>query len=270
MLFVELAFVVAHVPRGSRRRGDSALVHRVFVGVYEADHVVGSREVWEVERRQPASGFDSGLQPPLEVRDQGRQLITARSSIEPADGDVDRVNGSAAEHLQQLVAMFLQPQAAIHFVRKIFGHVDAAVVSQKIRSVQQMDVQRMALDPLAAVQQPPQPPNVFCDFDAQRRFESMHRTHLIRDRADAADACGDVRHLLQLAASQQSLEQPRWLEDRELHLLDAVSHQPHEESSLAFDASQCFHFDESFLSHGDLRKRCVIRATTVREWCILW
>ena len=57
------------------------------------------------------------------------------------------------------------------------------------------DVQRVALDPLAAIQQPAQRPDLAADRDAERVLHRVHRAHLVGDRADAADARGDVRRL---------------------------------------------------------------------------
>ena len=127
------------------------------------------------------------------------------------------MHGPAAQHVEQLVAVFLEPQSAIHFVGMVLGHRQPAVVAQKIGRVQHVDVQGVALDPFAAVQQPPQPPQFARHLHAQRRLERMHRAHLVRHRTDAADAGRDVGHVFQRAAAQQRFEQPRRLEDVELH-----------------------------------------------------
>ena len=59
--------------------------------------------------------------------------------------------------------------------------------------MQHHDMQRMALDPFAAIDQPPQRPQLPVDLDAEGVLDRMHRAHLIGDRADAADAGNDVR-----------------------------------------------------------------------------
>ena len=41
-------------------------------------------------------------------------------------------------------------------VRSSCGELDGVLAAEEVRGMQQVDVQRMALDPLAAVQQPPQ------------------------------------------------------------------------------------------------------------------
>jgi hypothetical protein len=81
-----------------------------------------------------------------------------------------------------------------------FGHLKAVLVAQKIRGVQQKDVQRMGLDPFAAVDQAAQVAEGTGHLDAQGLLHGMHRAHLVGHRADAADAGGDVRGLGEVAA----------------------------------------------------------------------
>ena len=77
----------------------------------------------------------------------------ARSAVAAA---ADRMNGPAADHLHDDVARLLQRQAALNDVPPRRGYLDPAAEAEEIRRVQQVDVQRMALDPLPAVQQPVQ------------------------------------------------------------------------------------------------------------------
>ena len=53
------------------------------------------------------------------------------------------------------------------------------------------------------------------------RLQGVHRAHLVGDRADAADARDDVRHLAAVAPLEEFLEQARRLEDAQLERLDA-------------------------------------------------
>src|SRR5215469_3144318 len=86
--------------------------------------------------------------------------------------------------------------------------MDTAVVAEKVRRVQEVDVQRVAFDPFPAVEQPP-----------KRRYrrgyarlagvlDRLTGAHLVGDRADAADPRGDVGRLGVLAAAQQCFEEP--------------------------------------------------------------
>ena len=60
-----------------------------------------------------------------------------------------------ADHAQDLVADPLQPQPALDERPVQLGKLDGAPEAQEIGRVEQVDVERVALDPLAAVQQAP-------------------------------------------------------------------------------------------------------------------
>ena len=74
------------------------------------------------------------------------------------------------------VAEPLEAQAALHDLRVVRGQLDCARVAQEVRGVQQVDVQRVALDPLAAVEEA-----------AQRRTSGSSRTPKRRSKAWTAD-----------------------------------------------------------------------------------
>jgi len=116
--------------------------------------------------------------------------------------------------------------------------------------MQHVDVQRVALDPFAAVDQPAQCSELTLDTDAARVLHRMHGAHLIRDRADAADACGNVRRLGELPSAQERLEESRWLENLQLHVGNGTVLDLHEQRALAFDAGEVIDFDRAGSFHG--------------------
>jgi hypothetical protein len=61
---------------------------------------------------------------------------------------------ATADQVHDLVSDLLELESSLHLGRVVAGHVDHAFVAEEVRRVQQVDVQRVALDPLAAVQQP--------------------------------------------------------------------------------------------------------------------
>ena len=91
--------------------------------------------------------------------------------------------------------------------------LDRALVAEEVGRVEHEDVQRVALDPLAAVEEPPQRAQLAADLDAADLLHRVHGAHLVRDRADAADARGDVGRLGEGAAAQERLEEARRLVD---------------------------------------------------------
>ena len=84
--------------------------------------------------------------------------------------------------------------------------------------MEHVHVERVAFDPFAAVEEPPQSADLRVDTDTEQRLEGMHGTHLVGNRADAADAGDDVDHLVGRAPHDQLLEVARRLEDAEPRL----------------------------------------------------
>ena len=94
-------------------------------------------------------------------------------------------------------------------------HRDGVRVAEEVGRVQQVDVQRVALDPLAAVEEAPQRAELSVDDHAERVLDRVHGAHLVGDRTDAADPRGDVGRFAEGAAAQERLEEARRLEDRQ-------------------------------------------------------
>ena len=94
----------------------------------------------------------------------------------------------------------------------------ALFVAEKIGRVQHVDVQGVALDPFAAIDQPAQSAQLARRRHAARVLHGVDSAHLVRDRADAADARGDVGRFGELAPAQERLEEARRLEDLQLHV----------------------------------------------------
>src|SRR6187551_214196 len=108
-------------------------------------------------------------------------------------------------------------------------------------------MQRMALDPLAAVQEPPQLPDLRRDVDRKRVFHRVHRAHLVSDRADSANASGDVGRFFQLSPAEQRLEISRRLVDSELKFLDFAVEYTYGQRAFPFYARDRADFDRAGL-----------------------
>src|SRR5690348_13765655 len=96
----------------------------------------------------------------------------------------------------------------------------------------------MALDPLAAIEKAAQQPDRLGRLDAAQALHRVDRARLVRDRADAADACGDVRRLDEGTPAEERLEEARRLEDPQLDALDALAVELDGHRALALDARQ--------------------------------
>ena len=115
--------------------------------------------------------------------------------------------------------------------------------------MQHHDVQRVALDPFAAIEQPAQGADRRVDLDAERILDGMYAAHLIGDRTDPADAGDDVEHLTKAATAQQCLEEAWRLEDAESNRIDRARCEMQFERALAFDARDVVDLDRS-TRHG--------------------
>src|SRR5581483_3363697 len=102
---------------------------------------------------------------------------------------------------------------------------------------------------LAAVEEPAQDPDRLGHLDAAEALERVDRTRLIGDRADPADARGDIRRLQEGASAQERLEEARRLEDAQLDVLDLSIGELDAHRALALDAGQIVGADRPALSH---------------------
>ncbi|WVT80702.1 hypothetical protein VTA80_01860 [Pengzhenrongella phosphoraccumulans] len=238
---VELGDVLgelAHVERGPGGRHDVARLDRV--PALGAQREVGVRllEVGEVERRHQTHRLERILERSLEGRPKSHELGHRGHPVEAAELDVDRVHRAAPDQGHQLVADLLQPQATFDGVREVLRHLDRAGVPEEVGGVQQVDVQRVALDPLAAVQQPPHGPDRVGHADTARVLEREARAELVGDRADPADAGGDVRRLGPRPTPQERLVEAGRLEDPQLDRADVTVLDLEVHAPLALDARQ--------------------------------
>src|SRR5271166_2888496 len=110
--------------------------------------------------------------------------------------------------------------SALHRVAMIARHRDRIRITEEVWSMQHHNVQRVALDPFAAIEQSAQRADRRVDLDAERVLDGVHAAHLVGDRTDPTNASDDVEHLIKAASAQQRLEEARRLEDAETHRID--------------------------------------------------
>src|ERR1700745_2082462 len=101
----------------------------------------------------------------------------------------------------------------------------------------------MALDPLAAVDEPPQRGDWLGDLGIAGVLDGLAPAHLIGDRADAADPRRDVGRLGVPSPAQQCLEEPWWLIDIQTRVVVLPAADDVLQPSLAFDPGQGRHGD---------------------------
>ena len=158
--------------------------------------------------------------------------------MEAADGDVDRMDGPASHHLHDPVAEPLQPEARFDQLRVIDRHRKPALVAEKVGGVEEMNMEGMALDPLATVEKTPQLRDTGGGHDLERRLERPAGGHLVGDRADPTDPRHQIRHLVDGPTDEDLLEEPGGLVDVELGDPDAVLVDADAQRSLPLDPGQ--------------------------------
>ncbi len=232
-------------------RDDPPLAERVLSVVPERDELVVALELGEREAGGPLQRVAHGPERPVDLG-QERAKLGARGRPEEApDTNVDGVDLPSTEQRDNRVAGLLDAQAPLDGVRMVLRHRERVRIPEEVGSVQHEDVKRMALDPLAAVKEAPQAAKRAFHADPERILDRVAARHLVGDRADAADARGDVRDLRVRATPQERLEEPRWLEDAQLDGGGARALDADGERALALDARERVDLDgPHLLLHG--------------------
>src|SRR5579862_8160078 len=229
---------------------DAAALDRVLAGLRERDELAFDRAFRELESRDPANRLERRLARTLERVDERPQLTRGGRAVEAADAHVDRVDLPSAHERHHLVAGLLQGEPTLDGSGRVARELDGARIAEEVGRVEHVDVQGMALDPLAAIEKATQHSDRLGDLDAAEALERVEGARLVGDRADAADAGGDVRRLAKRPPAQQRLEEARRLEDLELDVLDAAVPEPDGHRALALDAGEVVGADRAALTHG--------------------
>ena len=82
------------------------------------------------------------------------------------------MNLASAQQLHNAVADLFQPQGALDHGAVIRGHGDRVRIAEEIGRVQHVDMQRVALDPLAAIEEAAQQPHRGVDADSQGALDA--------------------------------------------------------------------------------------------------
>ena len=174
----------------------------------------------------------------FELGNELGELRLVRQPVEAPDAHVDRVDRPPADDFENAVADLLQAEPALDDGPMVAGERDGTVVAEEVRRMQHVDVQGVALDPLAAVQQTAKVGQLAADGDAAGVLDGEAGAHLISDRADATDTRRDVRRLGVGAALQECLEEARRLVDVQLHRRERTVDDRHVQGTLALDAGE--------------------------------
>ena len=225
---------------------DAAEVHGVFVVGAQGDELIipfelGEGDVFRQEHGHVAHIVQADPQFAGERGGGGR----VGRAVESADADAHRMHGPAAQQRHDVIAGLLDPQRTLHQRPMVGGHADGAFETEEVGQVQQEHVQDVAFDPLAAIQHVAQHADrrIHLVEHAHRLLQGVAGTHLVGDRADAADAGRDVGNFLEVAAAQKGLEEAGRLVDFQLQLFHLTVAHGQIQRPFPFHPGQRLHAD---------------------------
>jgi hypothetical protein len=173
---------------------------------------------------RPAHGRERRLPRALQRVHERLQLGASRCAVEAAHAHVDRVDLPSSDDRHDRVPGLLHLQPLFDDLAVVAGHLDGSGVAEEVGRVEHVHVQAVTLDPLAAVEQPPQVADrALVDAHAASVLHRPHGAHLVGHRADATDPGGDVGRLRECAAAQEGLEEARRLVDAQLDIADRAA-----------------------------------------------
>src|SRR5262245_654899 len=220
-----------------------ALIERIFTRMAQRDEFVVLLEIGKVERGRPAYGLQRLVARPFQRFSEPEQFTLRRQFVKAADANIDQMNLAPAEQRHDFIARLLQPQPAFDDGAMIFRHLESVLIAEKVRRVEQEDVQRVAFDPFAAVDKAPQRSQLPVHLDAESALHRVNGAHLVSDGADAADARRDVWRLAVMSPAQKGFKEARRLEDLQANVLDLAAFDLDVLGALAFDAGEVINFD---------------------------
>src|SRR5215212_7673209 len=188
------------------------LVHRVFGGVTESNEATVALISWRIEAGYQVDRSKGDLQRPGERSLDCPDLVSSERPRKATNPDGNGMDRPPSNQLHELVAGLLEREPGFDRGPMIAGELEAARIAEEVRKVQQVDVQRMAFDPLAAVEEAAESANRWIDLDPQAMLERMDGGHLVGNRADPADPGNDVDDLVRRPPDHQAFEVTRRLE----------------------------------------------------------
>ena len=171
--------------------------------------------VREIEGGEGRVSSSASSTRPLQRFGEGADGRPGGRLVEAADLEIDGMDGAAAHGLDDLVAELFQRQSLGDDLGMGAGDLEGVLHAEKIGGMQHGRVQDVALDPLAAVNQPAQVPERTRDPEAERVLHRLAGAQHVGDGADAADPGGNVGRLGEHPPPEQGLEKARRFIDLE-------------------------------------------------------
>ncbi len=152
---------------------------------------------------------------------------------------------TAADHRHEAVPQAFQRQSVLDHARVDACDSQDVRDSEEVRGGQHVDVEGVALDPFAVVEDAPQPPHLLVEFHPEEALQGVERADLIGHGAYPAYPRHDVDDLLCLPSLEEPLEEPGRFEYVQSNRADLCSVGLNQQGPFAFDPGQrpCVHDD---------------------------
>ena len=198
-----------------------------------------------------------------------RELRARRDAVEAADLTPTGFTERPPSRIRMRLPSLRSRSARSTSRRCRRGDLDAVVEVQEVRRVQEDHVEQMALDPLAGVVEAPERAHLRVQLDAPGRLDRVDRAHLIRHRADAADARQQIGQLAARRPRTKRFEEARRFVDLEAQVHDLAVLDAQVQGAFAFDARERADVDRARLSH-ELVSRASARVRNSRRQPLMW
>ncbi len=251
MGFTEMAVIVLSCQVQARAADHAPLAHGIVPFRTQGHGNKFLLIIGHVDGGAPAHQLGRLGNPRLQARQQFRDPLPIGRAMKAPHAHTDGMHGTAAEQGDELIAQGLQAKTAPHRLALFPGQIHHAVAAEEIRRRQQVNVQGMALDPLATVHDPAHGAHPGVGSPTEAVFQGLHGAHLVGHGTDAADARHHVRHLAPGASLEEFLEEARRLEDAQLQLFDTAVLDTQVQGTLALHPRQHRYLDvnAAFLAH---------------------
>jgi len=224
---------------------DPSLTERILFGMAERDKFILLFKVGELQLRAPPDGLESRFLRPGELINERLQFGNGGSPVKAADADIDGMDFPSADDVHDFVADFLEFQCVLDDGLMIPGHSDRIFVPEKIGSVQKINMEGMAFDPFTAIEETPEFAQLAIDRNSADTFHCMNGAHLVGNRADAANAGGNIGCLKKLPAAQEALKEAGRFKYFQLNVGDLPLMDLHIERPFAFNPGEIIDFYRS-------------------------
>src|SRR5579863_7460509 len=243
MLFNEMIVVLCDGNIQTLVGYQAALIKGILIRVPQSHEFIIPLKCWKRQLCDPTHCCQRGFTSPLELLSKRQKCLFCRDFIEATDTHIDRVYLSPSQKGNDSVPCLFHLETALDNIRIILRQTYNIGIAQKVGGMEHIDMQRVAFNPLAAVEQSAQGAKLPVNHHAKGVFHRVYRAHLIRDRADSADTSGDIWSLAELTPAHKCLKETWRFDDFQFDIHNFFTAHFHVERTLTLNTGKIVNFD---------------------------